>query len=91
MDRRSHGEMDDFTSNFGISVANLIQSFRDLDKLKQHESESQISREKFENLRKERDELQTEVEQLRILPSQLEFHQEKKRTFFIIVNTSCYV
>ncbi|KAI8877777.1 actin-binding FH2 [Backusella circina FSU 941] len=82
-DRRSHKQTDDFTSNFGISVANLIQNFRDLDRLKQLESESQISKEKFETLRKERDELQIEVEQLRILPSQFEFYQQKKRNRFL--------
>lgn len=71
-DRRPHDASDDFSSTFGVAVGTIIQSFSDLSRLKSVDRELSTLKDQFEKISNEKDELQNEVQKLRILPSQIE-------------------
>lgn len=74
-DQRQHDTFDDFSSTFGMAVGTVIQNFKDLNRLKGIEIEANDLKDQYEKLAAERDALQSEVQKLRILPSQME-HQD---------------
>jgi regulator of replication initiation timing len=71
-DRRQHEASDDFSSTFGIAVGTVVQSLSDLDRLKSVDRQLSTIKEQYEKTVNEKNELQNEVQKLRILPSQLE-------------------
>jgi DNA repair ATPase RecN len=73
-DQRQHDTSDDFSSTFGMAVGTVLQNFNDLSRLKGIEIEADDLKNQYKNLATERDALQSEVQKLRILPSQME-HQ----------------
>lgn len=79
MDRRDHENTDSFSSTFGLAVGTVIQSFSELERLKDVESQFEYFKRQYEQISAEKESLLSEVAKLRILPSQLEFDSMSRR------------
>lgn len=73
-DRTQHDTSDDFSATYGMAVGTVLQNFHDLSRLKGIEVEANDLKEQYDKLAAEKDALQSEVQKLRILPSQMD-HQ----------------
>lgn len=65
MDRRGSVSVNDFSSTYNVSVANLIEKFSELDRLQQLEAEASENREQVIRLAAENRELKLELEHWR--------------------------
>lgn len=83
MDRRPHANSDDFCSTFGMAVATVFQNFHDIDRLRGIEREANELRDQHEKILAEKDNLQTEVQKLRILPNQMEIESQNQRNIHL--------
>jgi hypothetical protein len=79
MDQRTHKGIDDFSSTYDMSIGNIVQCFKELERLRKMETENKLKQEEYEQVVKKRDELQLEIEQLRILPTHLQNEEQKQR------------
>ncbi|KAI8989404.1 hypothetical protein BDB01DRAFT_848579 [Pilobolus umbonatus] len=79
MDRRPHDNTDEFASTFGMAVGTVIQNFHDLARLKRMESQMEATDAKIKKALEEKDELLKEIEELRILPSRVEYEEQRQR------------
>ena len=79
MDRRTHDNSDDFASTFGMAVGTVFQNFNDLERLRIIEKQAKELKDQYEQILKEKDQLENEVLKLRILPNQLEMETQNKR------------
>lgn len=83
MDKRPHDNSDDFASTFGMAVGTVFQNFNEMERLKMVEKEAEDMRDQYEQILAERDELQHEVQKLRILPSRLEAETQNQRNIHL--------
>ncbi|KAG1160361.1 hypothetical protein G6F37_004064 [Rhizopus arrhizus] len=79
MDRRPHENTESFSSTFGVAVGAVIQSYRELERLKKIEPKLEKLKAQFQSVTAEKEELQAEIGKLRILPTQLEFEDINRR------------
>jgi predicted RNase H-like nuclease (RuvC/YqgF family) len=83
MDRRPHDNSEDFASTYGMAVGTVFQNFRDIERLRVVEKEAEELKEQYELVISEKDQLQNEIQKLRIVPSQLEIETQKQRNIHL--------
>ncbi|KAG1446827.1 hypothetical protein G6F56_009453 [Rhizopus delemar] len=80
MDQRPHdNNTESFSSTFGIAVGTVIQSYCELERLKDIESQVKNLEAQFELVSTQKENLEAEIAKLRIIPTQLELQDKDKR------------
>lgn len=83
MDRRSHDNSEDFASTYGMAVGAVFQNFNEMERLKIIEKEAEELKDQYDLVLSEKDQLQNEIQKLRILPSQLEIETQTQRNIHL--------